>query len=108
MNKSLILFTNIFKNVALFACFVDFYVLYYMYMTKYNVTYTVYFDNDIKNIDTAIMANNENEAIEFSKKKLEKYLSKRNFDGFELDNIVEYDNTFHSVKLNGFNEYKPA
>ena len=77
-------------------------------MTKYNVTYTVYFESDIKNIDTAIMANNENEAIEFSKKKLEKYLSKRNFDGFELDNIVEYDNTFHSVKLNGFNEYKPA
>ena len=32
MNKSLILFTNIFKNVSLFACFVDFYVLYYMYM----------------------------------------------------------------------------
>jgi hypothetical protein len=79
-----------------------------MYMTKYNVTYTVYFDSDIKNIDTAIVADNEDEAIKFSKKKLEKYLSKRNFDGFELDNIVEYDNTFHSVKLNGFNEYKPA
>ena len=94
--------------MALFACFIDFYVLYYMYMTKYNVTYTVYFDSDIKNIDTAIMADNEDEAIKFSKKKLEKYLSKRNFDGFELDNIVEYDNTFHSVKLNGFNEYKPA
>jgi hypothetical protein len=68
----------------------------------------VYFDSDIKNIDTAIVADNEDEAIKFSKKKLEKYLSKRNFDGFELDNIVEYDNTFHSVKLNGFNEYKPA
>ncbi len=94
--------------MSLFACFIDFYVLYYMYMTKYNVTYTVYFDSDIKNIDTAIMADNEDEAIKFSKKKLEKYLSKRNFDGFELDNIVEYDNTFHSVKLNGFNEYKPA
>ena len=77
-------------------------------MTKYNVTYTVYFESDIKNIDTAIMADNEKDAIKFSKKKLEKYLSKRNFDGFELDNIVEYDNTFHSVKLNGFNEYKPA
>ena len=70
-----------------------------MYMTKYNVTYTVYFESDIKNIDTAIMADNEDEAIKFSKKKLEKYLSKRNFDGFELDNIVEYDNTFHSLNL---------
>ena len=78
-------------------------------MTKYNVTYTVYFESDIKNIDTAIMADNEKDAIKFSKKKLEKYLEKRNdFEGFELDNIVEYDNTFHSVKLNGFDEYKPA
>lgn len=32
MNKSLILLTNIFKNVSLFACFVDFRMLYYMYM----------------------------------------------------------------------------
>ena len=47
--------------------------------------------------------------LSFLKKKLEKYLEKRNdFEGFELDNIVEYDNTFHSVKLNGFDEYKPA
>ena len=45
-------------------------------MTKYNVTYTVYFESDIKNIDTAIMADNEDEAIKFSKKKLEKYLEK--------------------------------
>jgi hypothetical protein len=78
-------------------------------MTKYNVTYTVYFESDIKNIDTAIMADNEDDAIKFSKKKLEKYLEKRNnFEGFELDNIVEYKDGFHSVKLNGFYEYKPA
>ena len=78
-------------------------------MTKYNVTYTVYFESDIKNIDTAIMADNEDDAIKFSKKKLEKYLEKRNdFEGFELDNIVEYKDGFHSVKLNGFDEYKPA
>ncbi len=31
MTKSLILLTNIFKNMALFACFVDFCVLPYMY-----------------------------------------------------------------------------
>ena len=80
-----------------------------MYMTKYNVTYTVYFESDIKNIDTAIMADNEDDAIKFSKKKLEKYLEKRNdFEGFELDDIKEYDTVFHSAKLNGFYEYKPA
>ena len=31
MTKSLILLTNFFKIVSLFACFVDFYVLPYMY-----------------------------------------------------------------------------
>ena len=34
MNKSLILLTNIFKNLALFACFIDLCVLPYMYMNK--------------------------------------------------------------------------
>ena len=34
MTKSLILLTNIFKNRVYFACFVDFYMLPYMYMNK--------------------------------------------------------------------------
>ena len=80
-----------------------------MYMKKYNVTYTVYFDNDIKNIDTALMAVSEDEAVKLSKKKLEKYLEKTNRNaGFELDDIKEYSTVFHSAKLNGFYEYKPA
>ena len=32
MTKSLILLIYFFKNVSLFACFVDFRMLYYMYM----------------------------------------------------------------------------
>lgn len=112
MNKSLILLTNFFKIVSLFACFVDFYVLPYTYMKKYNVTFTVYFDTDIKNVDTAVMADNEDMAVKIAETKLDKYLNKtkkiRSVDGFELDTVVEYDNSFHSVNLNGFNEYKPA
>ena len=34
MNKSLILLTNIFKNRVYFACFIDLYMLPYMYMNK--------------------------------------------------------------------------
>ena len=64
MTKSLILLTNFFKNMALFACFNGLYVLPYMYMKKYNVTFTVYFDTDIKNVDTAVMADNEDEAMD--------------------------------------------
>jgi hypothetical protein len=46
MNKSLFLLTNIFKNVSLFACFVDFRMLYYMYITiNNNMT-----KNDIKSL----------------------------------------------------------
>ena len=112
MFKSLILLTNFFKNMALFACFNGLYVLPYTYMKKYNVTFTVYFDTDIKNVDTAVMADNEDMAVKIAETKLDKYLDKtkkiRSVDGFELDTVVEYDNAFHSVKLNGFDEYKPA
>lgn len=80
-----------------------------MYMKKYNVTYTVYFDNSIKNIDTAIMAANDNEAVKISTKNLEKHLEKTNRKAsFELDDVTEYKDILHSAKLNGFYEYKPA
>ena len=112
MTKSLILLTNIFENRVYFACFIDLCVLPYMYMKKYNVTFTVYFDTDIKNVDTAVMADNEDMAVKIAETKLDKYLDKtkkiRSVDGFELDAVVEYDNAFHSVNLNGFNEYKSA
>ncbi len=84
-------------------------------MTKYNVTYTVYFESDIKNIDTAIMADNEDEAIKFSKKKLEKYLEKRakqmdtGINEVELDSVKVYDSrTDGDTKVNSFSEYKKA
>ena len=37
MTKPLILLTNIFKNPVYFACFVDFYMLPYMYMNKNDI-----------------------------------------------------------------------
>jgi len=77
-------------------------------MKKYNVSYTVYFDNDIKNVDTVVMANNENEAEKIAGPKLDKYLSKREIDGFEIDSVKEYNKVFHSADLNKFVEYRPA
>jgi len=77
-------------------------------MKKYNVTYIVYFKNDIKHIDTAVMANNESEAEKTADKKLDKYLSKREIDGYELESVEEYNTRDHSADLNKFVEYKPA
>jgi len=77
-------------------------------MKKYNVTYIVYFESDIKHIDTAVMANNESEAEKTADKKLDKYLSKREIDGYELESVEEYNTRDHSADLNKFVEYKPA
>ena len=77
--------------------------------TKYNVTWEVDFDNKYVTVDNVVMAKDEKEAEKVSEKLLDKYLEKRNdFEGFELDDIKEYDTVFHSAKLNGFYEYKPA
>ena len=77
-------------------------------MKKYNVTYIVYFESDIKHIDTAVMANNESEAEKIADTKLDKYLSKREIDGYELESVKEYNKVIHSADLNKFVEYKPA
>jgi len=77
-------------------------------MKKYNVTYIVYFESDIKHIDTVVMANNESEAEKTADKKLDKYLSKREIDGYELESVEEYNKVIHSADLNKFVEYKPA
>jgi len=77
-------------------------------MKKYNVTYIVYFESDIKHIDTVVMANNEDEAEKTADKKLDKYLSKREIDGYELESVEEYNKVIHSADLNKFVEYKPA
>jgi len=83
-------------------------MLYYMYMKKYNVTYIVYFKNSIKNIDTAVIAKNEDEAEKIADTKLDKYLSKREIDGYELESVEEYNTRDHSADLNKFVEYNPA
>jgi len=77
-------------------------------MKKYNVSYTVYFESNIKNVDTVVMANNESEAEKTADTKLDKYLSKREIDSYELNSVDLYDSTFHSADLNKFVEYKPA
>ena len=123
MTKSLILLTNIFKNRVYFACFVDFYMLPYMYMKKYknilnetkkyNVTWEVSFDNGYKNIDNVVMAKDEKEAEKVSEKLLDKYLNKtsniRSVDEIELYSVEVYDSrTMYDIKVNSFKEYSPA
>ena len=123
MNKLLILLLYFFKNVSLYACFVDFCMLPYMYMKKYknilnetkkyNVTWEVSFDNGYKNIDNVVMAKNEKEAEKVSEKLLDKYLNKtsniRSVDEIELYSVEVYDSrTMYDIKVNSFKEYSPA
>ena len=51
MNKSLILLTNIFKNVSLFACFTDLSMLYYTYNNKQKNYYNMNTNKDLNNLD---------------------------------------------------------
>jgi len=123
VNKLLILLLYFFKNVSLYACFVDFCMLPYMYKQtnkkkyeetkKYNVTWEVSFDNGYKNIDNVVMAKDEKEAEKVSEKLLDKYLNKtsniRSVDEIELYSVEVYDSrTMYDIKVNSFKEYSPA
>jgi len=132
VNKLLILLLYFFKNVSLYACFVDFCMLPYMYkqtnkknmkkykdmlneMKKYTVTWEVDFDNGYKTIDNVVMAKDEKEAEKVSEKLLDKYLEKRakqmdtGINEVELDSVKVYDSrTDGDTKVNSFSEYKKA
>ena len=132
MTKSLILLTYFFKNMALFACFVDFCVLPYMYKQtkrtnmkkytdiltetkKYTVTWEVDYDNGYKTIANVVMAKDEKEAEKVSEKQLDKYVEKRakqmgtGVNEVQLDSVNVYNSkTDGNLNVNGFKEYNKA